>query len=125
VFEKLLPGPSQIVCVTLPRPLGVVFEFDERRKRASVAGFVEGSNAEQRQKVSRCLAAGTEAYRAGNLLDLRLVSSRLTVKIQVRATSMSNNHCTSTCFPGWRADLNMRRGAAGVPLLRTAGGAAE
>ncbi|KIZ00235.1 hypothetical protein MNEG_7727 [Monoraphidium neglectum] len=53
VFEKLLPGPSQIVCVTLPRPLGVVFEFDERRKRASVAGFVEGSNAEQRQKVAR------------------------------------------------------------------------
>ncbi len=39
--------------VSLPRPLGVVFEYDEKKKRASVAGVVAGGNAEQRQKVAR------------------------------------------------------------------------
>jgi len=55
VFEKALPGDSELVAVTLPRPLGVVFEYEEPKKRAFVAGFVPGGNAEQRQKVgSRC-----------------------------------------------------------------------
>jgi hypothetical protein len=51
VFEKVLPGGSDIVAVTLPRPLGVVFEYDEARKRAVVAETVPGSNADQRAKV--------------------------------------------------------------------------
>jgi hypothetical protein len=51
VFPKVLPQPSQIVCVELPRPLGVVFEYDGKRKRAVAVGYVEGGNAEQRRKV--------------------------------------------------------------------------
>ncbi|GAB4813742.1 hypothetical protein N2152v2_000788 [Parachlorella kessleri] len=47
VFSKVLPQPSQLVTVQLPRPLGIVFEEDARRKRAVVAGFVPGGNAEQ------------------------------------------------------------------------------
>ncbi|GBF97990.1 hypothetical protein Rsub_10664 [Raphidocelis subcapitata] len=58
VFEKTLPLPSEIVAVSLPRPLGVIFEFDEKRKRAFVAGFVPGGNAEQRRAVARLAAGG-------------------------------------------------------------------
>jgi hypothetical protein len=49
----VLPGGSEIVCVTLPRPMGVVFDWDEARRRAVVSGFVEGGNAEQRRKAGR------------------------------------------------------------------------
>lgn len=52
VFNRLLPQPSELVVVTLPRPMGVVFEYDERKKCAVVAGVVEGSPAEQRRKVA-------------------------------------------------------------------------
>lgn len=52
VFNKLLPQPSELLTVTLPRPLGVVFEFDTRLKRAMVVDVVEGSAAAQRQKVA-------------------------------------------------------------------------
>lgn len=51
VFPKVLPQPSEIVCVELHRPLGIVFEYDEKRKRAVAVGYVEGGNAEQRRKV--------------------------------------------------------------------------
>lgn len=40
---QLLPQPSQLVCVTLERPLGIVFEEDARRKRAVVAGLTPGA----------------------------------------------------------------------------------
>lgn len=40
------------MCITIPRPLGIIFEFDDARKRAFVAGFVPGGNAEQRFKAS-------------------------------------------------------------------------
>jgi hypothetical protein len=30
VFNRLLPQPSEFVTVTLPRPMGVVFEYDKR-----------------------------------------------------------------------------------------------
>lgn len=53
VFEKVLPGSSEIVCVSLPRPLGVVFEYDQQKKRAFVADFIPGGNAEQRSKVAK------------------------------------------------------------------------
>lgn len=51
VFEKLLPHPSKLIKVTLPRPLGIVFEEDERRQRVVVGSFVEGGLAEQEYKV--------------------------------------------------------------------------
>jgi hypothetical protein len=52
VFNKLLPQPSELLTVTLPRPLGVVFEYDARFKRAVVVDVVEGSAAAQRQRVA-------------------------------------------------------------------------
>jgi hypothetical protein len=52
VFNKLLPQPSELVTVTLPRPLGVVFEYDTRLKRSVVVDVVEGSAAAQRQKLA-------------------------------------------------------------------------
>lgn len=52
VFNKLLPQPSELLLVTLPRPMGVVFEYDQQRKRAVVADVMEGSAAEQRQKIA-------------------------------------------------------------------------
>lgn len=60
VFSKVLPEPSQLVMVTLERPLGIVFEEDARKKRAVVAGFAPGGHAEQvmrRAKVNPSLAA--------------------------------------------------------------------
>jgi hypothetical protein len=57
VFSKQLPQPSQVVAATLPRPLGIVFEFDEQRKRVAVVDFVEGSNAERLAKVGPVVAA--------------------------------------------------------------------
>eukprot|EP00882_Tetradesmus_deserticola_P006919 GHRQ01007289.1.p1 GENE.GHRQ01007289.1~~GHRQ01007289.1.p1 ORF type:complete len:321 (+),score=76.04 GHRQ01007289.1:173-1135(+) len=52
VFNRLLPQPSELVTVTLPRPMGVVFQYDKRTKQAVVADVVEGSAAEQRRKVA-------------------------------------------------------------------------
>ena len=34
VFPKLLPQPSEVLAVELPRPLGLVFEYDERLRQA-------------------------------------------------------------------------------------------
>lgn len=51
-FKKVLPQPSELVTVTLPRPLGVVFEYDQGRKQAVVVDVVEGSAAAQRQRVA-------------------------------------------------------------------------
>eukprot|EP00879_Flechtneria_rotunda_P002418 GHRR01002615.1.p1 GENE.GHRR01002615.1~~GHRR01002615.1.p1 ORF type:complete len:300 (+),score=51.45 GHRR01002615.1:96-995(+) len=52
VFNKLLPQPSEVVAITLPRPMGVVFEYTKARKQAVVAGVVEGSAADQKRKVA-------------------------------------------------------------------------
>lgn len=57
VFEPLLrpAGASRLLTVRLPRPLGVVLQYDEERKRAVVSELVPGSVAEQRLKVSSVL----------------------------------------------------------------------
>lgn len=41
--EQVLPQPSQLVAVTLERPLGIEFEEDARRKRVVVCGFTPGA----------------------------------------------------------------------------------
>ncbi len=46
-------GDSDILKVSLPRPMGLVFEEDKARGQVVVADFVQGSEAEQRNKV-RC-----------------------------------------------------------------------
>jgi hypothetical protein len=43
---------SDILKVTLPRPMGLVFEEDKAKGQVVVADFVEGSEAEKRNKVS-------------------------------------------------------------------------
>jgi hypothetical protein len=50
VFEKSLAQPSELLAVTLPRPLGVVFEEDRRKGRVVVADILPGSYAEQRRR---------------------------------------------------------------------------
>jgi len=50
MFDKLLPQPSELIVVKLPRPLGIVFEEDTRMGRAVVAEIVAGGNADQRSK---------------------------------------------------------------------------
>jgi hypothetical protein len=50
LFEKILPPPSQLVIIKLPRPLGIVFEEDKRKGRAVIAEIVAGGNAEQLAK---------------------------------------------------------------------------
>ncbi|GLC39054.1 hypothetical protein PLESTF_000515100 [Pleodorina starrii] len=50
VFARSLPVPSDILIVTLPRPLGVVLEYDERFRRATVVDLIEGTHADQRRK---------------------------------------------------------------------------
>lgn len=51
MFARSLAVPSDILTVTLPRPLGVVLEYDERFRRATVVDLIEGTNADQRRKV--------------------------------------------------------------------------
>ena len=48
---RCLQGPSKLIQVVLPRPMGVIFEEDARHKQAVVVGFVKGSIAEQKMKV--------------------------------------------------------------------------
>ncbi|EFJ42115.1 hypothetical protein VOLCADRAFT_119533 [Volvox carteri f. nagariensis] len=50
VFARVLPVPSDILTVTLPRPLGVVLEYEERFRRATVVDLIEGTYADQRRK---------------------------------------------------------------------------
>ena len=46
IFDRTLPQPSQIVTVSLERPLGLVFEEDPQSGRAVVAELVPGGHAE-------------------------------------------------------------------------------
>ena len=48
---RRLHGPSKLIQVVLPRPMGIIFEEDARHKQAVVVGFVKGSIAEQKMKV--------------------------------------------------------------------------
>lgn len=50
LFDKTLKEPSQLVTVTLPKPLGIIFEEDPRLKRVFVAEFIPDSEAESQSK---------------------------------------------------------------------------
>ena len=47
----MLEPTGELLLVTLPRPLGVVLEWDEGKRRAVVSELIPGSNAEQKRKV--------------------------------------------------------------------------
>lgn len=63
VFSRVLPQPSQLVMVTLERPLGIIFEEDVRRKRAVVVGFTPGDGW-PRMLCCCCSAGATHTGRA-------------------------------------------------------------
>ena len=56
---QVLPPPSQLVMVKLPRPLGVVFEEDAKKGRAVVAELTPGGAAE---RVARAAALNVQLW---------------------------------------------------------------
>lgn len=80
VFDRVLSGPSYLVQVTLPRPLGVVFEYEEDAKRVVVTNLVGGGNAERRARVCS--------------MDPTLASSCIQPGDVLRATT-----CTNFVYP--------------------------
>jgi len=50
VFQRVLGASSSLLQVTLPRPMGIVFEEDAARRRVVVCAFVDGSHAAQMAK---------------------------------------------------------------------------
>ncbi len=57
VFPRLMTQPSEILVVSLPRPLGIVLEWNELGRTASVVQLLEGSAAEKKSKVRSALLA--------------------------------------------------------------------
>lgn len=53
VFDRVLQKDSELLAVTLPRPMGVVFQEDARANRVVVADILEGSPAHQRAQVAK------------------------------------------------------------------------
>jgi hypothetical protein len=69
LFDKILPQPSQLVVIKLPRPLGIVFEEDTRMGRAVLAEIVPGGHADQRSKrASLDLSLASTAPKEGDIL---------------------------------------------------------
>lgn len=69
VFDKKLRQPSQLIAVTLDRPLGVMFEEDRRRAMVRVWDVADGSRAAQRAKLAQFdRAARARAALPGDLL---------------------------------------------------------
>ena len=64
--------------VTLPRPLGVVLEWDSLRRRAVVTEFVRGGNAYQRSKASYSL--GARSLIAAVILGLGIIIGSMMLK---------------------------------------------
>ena len=52
---RVLNASSKIIAIKLPRPMGLIFEEDKARNRVVIGDFVEGSVAEQRNKVCACI----------------------------------------------------------------------
>ena len=55
VVRSILPQPSKVLAVSLPRPMGIIMEEDARRGRVVVGELAEGSEAAKRAKVHYCL----------------------------------------------------------------------
>ncbi|GMH33601.1 hypothetical protein BSKO_01435 [Bryopsis sp. KO-2023] len=52
LFEKIVKGPSELIAVSLPRPLGIVFA-EGRDKTVVVGDLLQGGAAEQKKKVAQ------------------------------------------------------------------------
>jgi len=68
LFRRLLPGPSALVTVTLPRPLGVVLEYDEAGRRAVVVDTIEGTAADRARKRAALSSDQAVAALPGDIL---------------------------------------------------------
>ena len=51
MVRSILPQPSKVLAVSLPRPMGIVLEEDTRRGRVVVGELAAGSEAAKRAKV--------------------------------------------------------------------------
>ncbi|KAL3158397.1 hypothetical protein ABBQ38_010634 [Trebouxia sp. C0009 RCD-2024] len=68
VFDRSLGASSDIVKVSLPRPMGLVFEEDKARGQVVVADFVQGSQAEKLSKVAKLNQSSRTAPQIGDVL---------------------------------------------------------
>ncbi|CAG9466156.1 unnamed protein product [Pedinophyceae sp. YPF-701] len=68
VFERTVGADSALVQVTLPRPMGVVFEEDRSRSRVVVAEVVPGTNADRALKRARLNSGVVRAPMPGDVL---------------------------------------------------------
>ena len=51
MVRSILPQPSKVLAVSLPRPMGIILEDDTRRGIVVVSELAEGSEAAKRAKV--------------------------------------------------------------------------
>ncbi|KAH8939515.1 hypothetical protein BDL97_15G040600 [Sphagnum fallax] len=70
-FHKIFGASSSIVVVTLPKPLGIVFEESQWRDgngkcRVVVAGLVPGGNADRASRVAKLFHGGSKLMRNQN-----------------------------------------------------------
>lgn len=67
IFDRRIID-SDILKVTLPRPMGLVFEEDKVKGQVVVADFVEGSEAEKRNKVAKLNQSWRSVAQVGDVL---------------------------------------------------------
>ncbi|KAL0024275.1 hypothetical protein WJX79_002109 [Trebouxia sp. C0005] len=67
IFDRRIVD-SDILKVTLPRPMGLVFEEDKAKGQVVVADFVEGSEAEKRNKVAKLNQSWRSVAQVGDVL---------------------------------------------------------
>lgn len=67
IFDRRISN-SDILKVRLPRPMGLVFEEDKAKRQVVVAEFVEGSEAEQRNKVAKLNQSWRSVAQVGDVL---------------------------------------------------------
>ncbi|CAK9205981.1 unnamed protein product [Sphagnum troendelagicum] len=70
-FHKIFGASSSIVVVTLPKPLGIVFEESQWRDgngkcRVVVAGLIPGGNADRASRVAKLFHGGSKLMRNQN-----------------------------------------------------------
>jgi len=66
-FSKL-QSASKIILITLPRPLGIIFQEDPKTSRISIAQLIPGSNADQLHKTCKLSGSLDKAPAPGDIL---------------------------------------------------------
>lgn len=144
MFPRALPQPSVILTVTLPRPLGVVLEWDERLKRAIVIDTVSAGTvcllrcaALQRALVWSCVLPShaklhqslrhhVDSLAFAHTKELSATAAMLSVHLlQTDASALPAQSLSPGMqqVPGTAADQQRRRAALLPLLLPSPGGA--